>query len=346
VVCSSAAGVSHWAGRGAPPMDPFPGTLGMTKGDIFPAWRKILNGEKPLLSVEITRECPLRCPGCYAYEPTHLGESATLRDLAVFRGDDLVDGLMALVGQRRPLHLSVVGGEPLVRWRELDVVLPRLDKMGIEVQLVTSAVTRIPRHWAAIKNLHLVVSVDGLRQEHDRRRSPATYDRLVRHIEGHRLIIHCTVTRQMVARHGYLAEFCGFWSARPEVRKIWVSLFTPQVGTDPEERLTPEDRQRVVRDLAALRGNCPKLYAPDVVLAGYLEPPQSPEQCIFAQTTACVSADLKTPVEPCQIGGRPLCAGCGCMASAGLAAIGRKTLGGVLTVSRILDVLKGQSRWE
>ncbi len=310
----------------------------MTKGDILPAWLKILTGRKPLLSVEITRECPLRCPGCYAYEPSHLGESTTLRELTDFRGDDLVDGLLDLVRRHRPLHLSLVGGEPLVRWRELDVALPQLDRMGIEVQLVTSAVTRIPRHWAALRCLHVVVSVDGLQEDHDRRRAPATYERVLRHIDGHHLIVHCTVTRQMLARPGYLAEFCGFWSARPEVRKIWVSLFTPQAGTDPEERLTPEDRRRVVRGIAAMRRNCPKLYAPDMVLAGYLEPPRSPEECIFAQTTACLSADLKTPVEPCQIGGRPLCAECGCMASAGLAAIGRAKLGGVLTIARVFEL--------
>ena len=29
-------------------------------------FRKILRGERPSLAIEITRECPLRCPGCYA----------------------------------------------------------------------------------------------------------------------------------------------------------------------------------------------------------------------------------------------------------------------------------------
>ena len=43
------------------------------------AWRKILKGEQPSLSIEITRECPLRCPGCYAYEPQHLGQLGPLK---------------------------------------------------------------------------------------------------------------------------------------------------------------------------------------------------------------------------------------------------------------------------
>ncbi len=48
---------------------------------IFPAWGRILGGYRPNLSIEITRECPLRCPGCYAYGADHLGGGATLRDL-------------------------------------------------------------------------------------------------------------------------------------------------------------------------------------------------------------------------------------------------------------------------
>jgi organic radical activating enzyme len=310
----------------------------MTKSDILPAWGKILVGKKPLLSVEITKECPLRCPGCYAYEPTHLGDSAPLRQLSDFRGQELVDRLLSLVHKHRPLHLSIVGGEPLVRWRELDLVLPQLEQMGVEVQLVTSAVTVIPRHWAKLSNLHVVVSVDGLQPEHDRRRSPATYERLLQHIAGHTIIVHCTVTRQMLARTDYLADFCRFWSGRAEVRKIWFSLFTPQEGMEPEERLDPGERRRVIHEIAGLRPDFPKLYAPDIVLKGYLHPPRSPEECIFAQTTACVSADFTTFIEPCQIGGRPACAECGCVASAGLAAIGRFRLAGLISVSRIFSL--------
>src|ERR671922_308582 len=118
----------------------------MTPADILPAWGRILRGYRPLLSVEITKECPLRCPGCYAYEPEHLGAGAavTLRQLSDFRGQDLVNGMLALVRRYRPLHLSIVGGEPLVRYRELDALLPELEHLGVEVQVVTSAVRPIP----------------------------------------------------------------------------------------------------------------------------------------------------------------------------------------------------------
>jgi len=312
----------------------------VTEADLLPAWGRILRGYRPFLSIEITKECPLRCPGCYAYESEHLGSGLTLRQLNDFRGQDLIDGVLAVVRRFRPLHLSIVGGEPLVRCRELDSLLPKLADMKIEVQLVTSAVRSIPITWAAVPNLHLVVSIDGLQPEHDRRRSPATYDRILRHISGHQIIVHCTVTRQLLCRPDYLHDFASFWSERPEVRKIWFSLFTPQEGDECEERLTAQDRTDVVREIGRLRASFPKLHMPTVVLDGYLSAPNSPRECLFAQMTNCISADLTTRIEPCQFGGRPVCSECGCIASAGLASIGRYKLASLVPVSAVFSLSK------
>ena len=81
----------------------------------------------------------------------------------------------ALIDQYRPLHVSIVGGEPLVRYRELAKILPRLAARGIHTQVVTSAVRPIPLEWASLPNLDLSVSIDGLQPEHDARWKPATY---------------------------------------------------------------------------------------------------------------------------------------------------------------------------
>lgn len=308
--------------------------------EVFRAWGTILRGRRPLMSLEITRECPLRCPGCYAYELGHLGSAGPLRQLSDFKGEELVRGVLALVRRFRPLHLSIVGGEPLARYRELDQLLPKLDAMGIQVQLVTSAVRPIPASWRDLPNLHLAVSIDGLREEHDPRRSPATYDRILEHIEGHRIIVHCTITRQLMRRPGYLIDFARFWSARPEVRKIWFSLYTPQEGDTSEERLTGEDRRAVVAELADIRREMHKVDIPRHVLEGFLRPPSSPEECMFAQNTTCISADLNTRITPCQFGGKPVCSECGCMASAGLAAVGKFKVGGLVPVSTLFSVSK------
>ena len=51
----------------------------MNNSDVVRAWGCVLVGNYPSMSIEITRECPLRCPGCYAYEPEHLHELGPLR---------------------------------------------------------------------------------------------------------------------------------------------------------------------------------------------------------------------------------------------------------------------------
>src|ERR1700745_778274 len=146
--------------------------------EILSAWKKIVRGQAPVLSIEITRECPLRCPGCYAYGDDHLNSGATLRQLHDFKGQELVDPVAALVDEHRPIHVSIVGGEPLVRYRELNEILPALASREIYVQLVTSAVREIPREWRGLPKLMIVVSIDGLQPEHDARRTPATYERI------------------------------------------------------------------------------------------------------------------------------------------------------------------------
>src|SRR3954471_13629370 len=132
----------------------------MKVSELLLAWQQILSGKKPSLSIEITRECPLRCPGCYAYGDSHLGEGATnLRNLADFKGQELVTRVLAVVDAHKPLHLSIVGGDPLVRYRELEELLPKLSDRGIHVQVVTSAFRVIPKEWEKIKRLNVTVSI-------------------------------------------------------------------------------------------------------------------------------------------------------------------------------------------
>jgi MoaA/NifB/PqqE/SkfB family radical SAM enzyme len=303
--------------------------------EIFAAWASILAGRIPALSIEVTRECPLRCPGCYAYGADHLGGDVTLRDVRDFKGLELVDGVLALVDAHRPMHVSIVGGEPLVRYRELNALLPLLAQRGIHVQVVTSAVRAIPLEWRDIPRLLIVVSIDGLQPEHDARRTPATYDRILKHIVGHQITVHCTVTRQQVNRPGYIEEFIRFWSMQKSVKTIWMSLYTPQVTEISEERLRPVDRERVVADLMALRLRYSKLEMRKGLLDVYAAPPQSPAECVFAKTTTTISADLSTRITPCQFGGTPDCSNCGCIASAGLAAVVRHRILGVIPIASI-----------
>jgi MoaA/NifB/PqqE/SkfB family radical SAM enzyme len=308
---------------------------GLAAGEVVRAWGRILTGYRPNISIEITKECPLRCPGCYAYGDDHLGGGVTLRELSDYKGDELVSRFMALVERHNPLHISIVGGEPLVRYRELGRILPELARRGIHTQLVTSAVRPIPREWARLRRLQIVVSIDGLQPDHDQRRAPATYDRILEHIDGHQVTVHCTVTRQQIRRNGYIEEFVRVWQDNPNTRQIWMSLYTPQKGEISAERLTRQDRHRVLSDLRTIRTQYSKLLMLDGMLNVYGTPPKSPEECIFAQTTECFASDLAKRITPCQFGGNPDCNNCGCIASAGLEAVGRHRLWGFIPVGQI-----------
>src|SRR5215472_8300432 len=198
--------------------------------DILNSWKSILEGRAPALSIEITKECPLSCPGCYAYGGEHLGGEVLLNQVSDYKGQALIDRFMDVIDEHQPLHVSIVGGEPLVRFRELNEILPELAKRQIWTQVVTSAVREIPQEWRRLSRVQIAVSIDGLAPEHDARRKPATYDRILRNIEGTRITVHCTITSQFAGRSGYLDEFLGFWTGLPQVVKVWFSIFTPQRG--------------------------------------------------------------------------------------------------------------------
>lgn len=305
--------------------------------DILSGWKSILEGRPPSLSIEITKECPLSCPGCYAYGDEHLGGNLRLRQVSDYKGQDLIDRFMELVDRYQPLHISIVGGEPLVRFRELNEILPRLDSRGIRTHVVTSAVRPIPAEWERYRQVLIITSIDGLAPEHDVRRKPATYERILKNIEGRRITIHCTITRHMTERPGYLREFLDFWCLRPEIERIWFSLFTPQVGETSYEILLPAARKQIVGELLELRNSYPKLEMTRETIEGFLRPPSAPGECVFANTTATISADLTTQIRPCQFGGNPDCSQCGCIASAGLNSLARMTLPGGIRVGWLYE---------
>ena len=308
----------------------------MNTRDVLSAWKRVLTGSVPLLSIEITRECPLHCPGCYAYGETHLATGVNLRQLSDFRGDELVERILELVRRHRPLHVSLVGGEPLVRHRELSRILPALSAMGVWSMVVTSAVIPIPIHWQKIPRVTVAVSVDGLPEHHNLRRHPATYERILQNIEGRKVNIHLTITGPMMRREGYLEEYFEFWSRRPEVQSIWVSTYTPQVNEHTPEMLTPAQRTLIAQSVDAWRGRFPRVLMDERTGIALAHPPSNPQECAFAQLSVNYSADLKTRVEPCIFGGTPDCSQCGCAISIALHAVRQVKVAGLISVSSLV----------
>lgn len=299
-------------------MNPKKHKPGLRASDVLEGWKAILTGSTPMLSIEVTRECPLSCPGCYAYGENHLGGEVTLRSLGDYHGDELVDGIMRLVRQHRPMHVSLVGGEPLVRHRELSRVLPQLSAIGVHTMVVTSAVIPIPREWMHLPRVQVAVSVDGLPEHHDVRRKPATYEKILRNVAGCNVNIHWTITASMMQRPDYFEEYLAFWNARPEVVRIWASMFTPQQNETHVEILSSSERLAAAESLVALQPRYPKLLMNQGIAHALEFPPANPKECLFARLSTNYSSDLKTRVEPCVFGGTPDCSQCGCAVSSGL----------------------------
>jgi MoaA/NifB/PqqE/SkfB family radical SAM enzyme len=297
--------------------------------DVFTAWGRILSGRAPMLSIEITRECPLKCPGCYAYGDSHLAGEAQLKDLTDFKGDELVRRVLGLVDRHKPLHVSLVGGEPMMRKRELDRILPELARRGVFTLLVTSGVIPIPGAWSELPRLTIAVSIDGLPEHHNVRRAPATYERILRNAAEITHNVHLTITRPMVQDDGYLDGYMSFWNARANVRSIWTSVYTPQRDEQSPEMLTSEERVRLSETLMRLAEKYPKMEMKRGIARAYVEPPSSPAECTFARMSVNYTADLKTRVEPCIFGGDPDCSQCGCAISAGLHWMANLKLGPV-----------------
>jgi hypothetical protein len=179
--------------------------------------------------------------------------------------------------------------------------------------------------------------VDGLAEDHDLRRKPATYQRILKNIEGREINIHWVITGTALKRPSYLEEYLAFWDARSEVNRIWVSLYTPQLGEQSPENLGPEQRRLLASKLPAMTARFPKLLMNDGVAATFIDPPKSPEDCLFAKMSLNFSADLTSQVEPCIFGGAPDCSQCGCAISSGLHWIRSFEIAGSLKVDHFIE---------
>jgi organic radical activating enzyme len=269
------------------------------------------NGPQPSCAVDLNAHNGPQ-PSCALDLNAHNGpQPSCALDLADLPGDELVMGVLAAVHRFKAQQVLLTGGEPLIRHRELKKLIPLLLEQGVEVQLSTSALRSFPRWWTIHPNMNVVVAIDGLPLEHDQKRAPATYQRILCNVAGRHVTIHCAVTGYMMKRPGYLKEFLEFWTVRQEVKKVWLSLFTPQKGQHSPEALTDGERKAAISDMLRLRLKYPKLDMSKALIRQFSSPPASPTDCALARTTPTISADLKTPILPCLFGGNPDCLSCG-----------------------------------
>src|SRR4029077_19231502 len=201
--------------------------------------------------------------------------------------------------------------------------------------VVTSGIIPIPKEWMGLRRSRVAVSIDGLPEHHDPRRKSAPYSRILENIHAREVNIHWTITGPMMKRPGYLEEYLAFWQAQAEVKRIWVSLYSPQQGERTPEMLTIEERQRVAEELPGLREAYPKLLMNPGIAQAILEPPKNPRECLFSKMSTNSSASATPRVEPCIFGGTPDCSQCGCVVSSGLHHVQQRKLVGPLSIGHL-----------
>jgi len=52
--------------------------------------------------------------------------------------------MLAVIDEHRPLHVSLWEAIRLVRYRELELLLPEIERRGVHTQVVTSAFRVVP----------------------------------------------------------------------------------------------------------------------------------------------------------------------------------------------------------
>jgi len=121
-------------------------------------------------------------------------------------------------------------------------------------------------------------------------------------------------------------DYLTFWTARPEINRIWFSTYTPQVAEQSEEILTLEQRLELARMLPELKRTYPALLLIDGMGEAIMTPPSKTAE--FLEDVHQLHRALEDRIEPCFFGGNPDCSQCGCATSTRLHWVGKRTLVG------------------
>lgn len=209
--------------------------------------RKSLEQQTDCLSVEITTRCNSSCSHCFVRARKERRKNLPLGQAKSFIQEAYKAGY-------RLLH--VTGGEPLLS-KDLIPLLDHAFGIGYETAFVNTNGTLLTCEMAGtlarFRKLSLSVSLQGLRQLHDRMRGKGSHDLALRGIDnaltaGLPVHIFTTVGRSLLPD---LARFAGqLFSDFPDIRRLTLIQLI-RVQNDAfdlsEELLSPDDFLGLVR---------------------------------------------------------------------------------------------------
>jgi MoaA/NifB/PqqE/SkfB family radical SAM enzyme len=206
-------------------------------------------GENPpgFLVIGPTRNCNLRCKGCYASAHSTTNETIPFSTL-----DRIITEKTELWGSH---YTTWVGGEPTVYRSEgkdiLDVAERHQDNMFLMFTNGTLIDKEMARRMADLGNVVPQVSVEGFEKETDQRRGAGVFNRILKAFENMREAGVAFGIAMTPMRHNYELltsdEFIDFYFNKQKVTLAWVFQYMPiGRGYNLELMLTPEQRLRLL----------------------------------------------------------------------------------------------------
>jgi radical SAM protein with 4Fe4S-binding SPASM domain len=220
-----------------------------------PLDKSINNGDQltaPLSVIwEITRRCNLKCKHCFSSSGRRRRQELTTAEAKT-----MIDTL----AQQRVFYVSITGGEPLMR-DDLFELLNYASERRLSIDLSTNGYLVNDDVIAAFKDTNVFtvqVSVDGLREEHDRFRGVrGSFARIEKAIELLRdaqfgVVVSTTINQTNL---GQISDIID-WATSVGVRSFKTTLFMPKGRGKTNEKelaLGPKDVKRLAQLMTTRR---------------------------------------------------------------------------------------------
>jgi MoaA/NifB/PqqE/SkfB family radical SAM enzyme len=262
-------------------------------------------------SIDVSKECNLRCRHCYFFEQDYDGE------LTVDEWIDKLEKLRATTSRREwPFfQCTWVGGEPLIR-KEL---IERGRKYFRHNTVVTNGTIPLP-HWP---DVHFYISIDGDEATHEHiRKKKGIYQRAMRNVAEHPEL-EVTIAYCITRDNAHCIEQAVVDWANAGASRMTFDFYTP-IETIAEPLFLPlDERDRVLDTLLELKAiygdffvlpeRAFRLMKSDVCK-------QVTDHCLFAQKSFAFGP-TGAPKEKCMMGPKADCDRCGCVVPFYLASL-------------------------
>lgn len=131
-------------------------------------------------SLNVTQNCNLECPYCFAHEKTQKRMSFEIGKKCVdFLLKNALDAnINHLAGKRRVVDISFWGGEPLIEWKMIQKLVEYSENCELSKDVVVgfsgttngTLLTEDKLDFLADHNIFFMVSIDGMAETHNRNR--------------------------------------------------------------------------------------------------------------------------------------------------------------------------------